>query len=206
MSIYGLNEARFGTHQLIAGQIGTGKNVLDVGCNKGYLKTLVPANNFFGIDISAADLQQAKEHGYQKVYTLDLNKYKLFRSNKKFDVIVFADILEHLLFPDQVLRFFVNRYLKKGGDIVISLPNVAHVTVRFNLIRGRFVYTKSGILDRTHLHLYTLQTATELINSSGLHIIKYRFSSNRMGRFIQLFPFIGTLFGFNLIFVCRKKS
>lgn len=206
MSVYGLNTAQFGTHYLIAQEMGSGNNILDVGCNKGYLKILAKNNNFYGIDLRSDDLSQAKRQGYKKVFKLDLNNYKSFKSKEKYEVIVFADILEHLIFPDKVLKFFVDHYLDSGGKIIISLPNVAHITVRLSLMRGRFVYTQSGILDRTHLHLYTVQTAGELITSSGLKIVKSMFSSNRFGRFIQHFPFSGTLLGFNLIFVCRKKS
>lgn len=206
MSVYGLNTARFGTHYLIAQELGSGNNILDVGCNKGYLKLLARDNDFYGIDLSSDDLSQAQRQGYKKVFKLDLNNYKSFKSKEKYEVIVFADILEHLLFPEKVLRFFVEHFLKKGGKIIISVPNIAHITVRLNLLKGSFVYTKSGILDRTHLHLYTLQTAGELISSSGLEIVQKKYSSNRFGRFIQHFPFSGTLLGFNLIFVCRKKS
>ncbi len=206
MSKYLVNTAQYGTHRLIASEIGKGYLVLDLGCNKGYLKQFAPGNFFFGIDYNKKDLQEAKKNGYQKVYQLDLNDYKAFKVKEKFDVLIFADILEHLLFPDKVLRFFVDHYLQKGGKIIISLPNVAHITVRSRLLRGSFVYSESGILDRTHLHLYTLQTAGELITLSGLNIIQRKFSSNRLGRLIQHFPFLGTLLGFNLIFICRKKS
>lgn len=206
MEDYSLNPAKYGTHKLVASEIGINKTVLDVGCNKGYLRQLAPGNSFFGIDNNKKDLQEAKKNGYQKVYQLDLNDYKAFKVKDKFDVLIFADILEHLLYPDKVLRFFVDHYLKKDGKIIISLPNVAHITVRLGLMRGRFVYTQSGILDRTHLHLYTVQTARELITSSGLKIVKSMFSSNRLGRLIQYFPLLGTLLGFNLIFICRKKS
>lgn len=206
MPKYIVNTAQYGTHRLIASEIGEGNAVLDLGCNKGYLKQFAPGNSFLGIDYNGKDLQEAKKNGYQKVYQLDLNDYKAFKVRDKFDVLIFADILEHLLYPDKVLRFFVDHYLDSGGKIIISLPNVAHITVRLSLMRGRFVYTQSGILDRTHLHLYTVQTARELITSSGLKIVKSMFSSNRLGRLIQYFPFLGTLLGFNLIFICRKKS
>ncbi len=206
MSKYTVNTAEYGTHRLIASEIGIGKSVLDVGCNKGYLKKLAPKNYFYGIDSDRIDLKEAMKNGYQSVYHLDLNNYTSFKVKNKFDFLIFADILEHLLFPDKVLRFFVNGYLEKEGKIIISLPNVAHISIRYNLLKGSFIYTDSGILDRTHLHLYTLNSARELIDSSGLVIIQEKYSSNRLGRLIHHLPFSGTLLGFNLIFICRKKS
>lgn len=206
MSVYGLNTARFGTHQLIAEELGSSNNILDVGCNKGYLKILAKDNNFCGIDLNSQDLAHARKLGYKRVYKLDLNKYKLFKSKEKFDVIVFADILEHLLHPEEVLSYFVRNYLEKNGKVIISLPNVANFLVRYNLLIGNFDYSDCGILDKTHLHLYTLKSAKELIGRCNLGILKVKYSSNFFGKFVKTFPFLGTLLGFNLIFVCQQES
>jgi len=135
-----------------------------------------------------------------------LNNYNSFKINQKFDVIIFADILEHLMFSEKVLNFFVTNYLKSNGKVIISLPNVANFTIRIGLLFGNFGYTESGILDKTHLYLYTLKTARKLVSEVGLSIVKEKFSSNHFGYFIKIFPFLGTLLGYNLIFVCQKKS
>lgn len=207
MANYLLNEARYGTHRLIAQEIGTNNLVLDVGCNKGYLKQLVNNKNnniFYGIDNDNISLKEAKRNGYKEVYNLDLNHIEDIKFSFKFDVIVFADILEHLLFPEAVLRHFVKKYLKNGGKIIISLPNIANITTRLDLLFGKFNYTESGILDKGHLHLYTLKTGRELVKSCGLKIIKEKFSSNSFGGIIKIFPILGEFLGYNLIFVCRN--
>jgi len=204
MENYFLNQAEYGTHRLIASEIGEDKLVLDIGCNKGYLKQLVSNNIFYGIDYDKNDLEGAKKEGFKKVYHLDLNNYQAFRCRKKFDVIVFADVLEHLLYPDKVLRYFINNSLKENGRVIISLPNVANISIRLNLLLGRFNYTESGILDRGHLHLYTLSSARKLISFCRLKIIREKFSSNLFGKIIKNFPFLGTFLGFNLIFVCKR--
>lgn len=206
MEEYSLNPAEYGTHKLVASEIGTNNLVLDVGCNKGYLKKVAPNNIFYGIDYDEKDLQEASDSGYKKVYKLDLNKFENFKSDKKFDFLLFADILEHLSFPDKVLRFFVENYLKQNGRVIISLPNVANFSVRLNLLRGNFDYSESGILDKTHLHLYTLKSAKEMIARCDLKIVKVKFSSNHLGRLIKIFPFLSTLLGYNLIFLCQRKS
>lgn len=202
---YSFNDARYGTHALIAEEIGSGFSVLDVGCNKGYLKLLSKGNDFYGIDYDENDLKQALSQGYKEVYRVDLNAYREFSCAHQFDVIVFGDVLEHLLFPQEVLSFFLDRFLKDGGKVIISLPNVANIVVRMRLLFGQFDYTESGILDRTHLHLYTKKTAREFIEHSGLVVTKEKYSSNRFGGLIDSFPVLGGLLGFNLIFVCRKK-
>lgn len=201
---YIINTAQYGTHRLIASEIGEGYSVLDVGCNKGYLKRFAPNNNFYGIDQNKNDLEKAKKEGYKKVYHMDLNNYQVFSYREKFDVIVFADILEHLIYPDKVLRFFINHYLRNGGKVIISLPNVANFTVRLNLLLGHFDYAESGILDKTHLHLYTLYSARKFISGCGLKIIREKFSSNKLGKLIRYLPLLKTLLGYNLIFICKK--
>lgn len=205
MKQYKFNDAHYGTHNLIAEEVGCGEDILDVGCNKGYLKNLSKENNFYGIDFDESDLRLAKKNGYVEVYRVDLNKYEEFYSNKKFGAIIFGDVLEHLMYPPEVLEYFIKNYLKDNGRIIISLPNVANIIVRFNLLLGKFNYTDSGILDKTHLHLYTTKTAISLIRCAGLKIIKRKFSSNIFGFIIKKIPLLGDLLGFNLIFVCQRK-
>ena len=87
----------------------------------------------------------------------------------KFDVIVFADVLEHFVHPLDVLAMATS-VLAPNGRIIISIPNVAHLSVRLQLLLGSFTYTDRGILDRTHLHFYTKKTLKEMITKAGLHI------------------------------------
>jgi len=201
---YNFNNAPYGTHNLIAKEIGKNKTILDVGCNKGYLKQLAVDNDFYGIDFDEDYLKEAKNAGYNKTFKIDLNNYNEFVYDAMFDVIVFGDVLEHLMDPAAVLNFFSKRYLKDGGKIIISLPNVANIVVRLNLLLGNFDYTDSGILDKTHLHLYTKKTGALLVEECGLKILDKKYSSNNFGWIIKRFPCLGGLLGFNLIFVCQK--
>lgn len=206
MDSYCFNRAKYGTHSLIAEEIGENKVVLDVGCNKGYLKLLADPNEFYGIDFDQNDLEEAGRMGYKEVFKLDLNRYEEFACDRTFDVIVFADVLEHLMYPNDALCFFLKKNLKKEGMVIISLPNVANIAIRFGLLFGKFDYTENGILDKTHLHLYTKKSAQSFIESAGLKIVKKKFSSNRFGRMTEAFPWLGGLLGFNLIFVCQRES
>ena len=86
-----------------------------------------------------------------------------------FDVIVAADILEHLPRPEVLLES-LKPLLKPGGVLLLSLPNVANVTVRLGLLLGRFTYAPRGILDRTHLRFYTRATGRALLEENGFRI------------------------------------
>ncbi len=201
---YQLNRAKYGTHKLILFWIGKNKLVLDVGCSSGYLGVHSKENKFYGIEVDKERARKAKRV-YKKVFVGDVEKLTSSSfSFPKFDVIIFADILEHLVYPQKTLTYLINNFLKDSGKAIISLPNVAHFKVRLNLLIGKFDYTEAGILDKTHLHLYSLKSANKLINKSGLKIESIAYSSDKMGGLIKKWPFLGTILGFNLIFLCKK--
>lgn len=202
---YKFNHAKYGTHKIIISLLDKNKKVLDIGCSSGYLGFFSKENEFYGIEIDKKSARKAQKI-YKRVLIGDVEKLiKKKLPFPKFDIIVFADILEHLIDPKSILSYFVKNYLKKDGKVIISLPNVAHLTVRLNLLLGKFDYTESGILDKSHLHLYTISSSRKLIEDSGLKIIKTKFSSNRFGLIINKIKFLGPLLGFNLIFLCQKK-
>jgi hypothetical protein len=85
-----------------------------------------------------------------------------------YDLVLCLDILEHLVNPERVLSNIV-KHLPDGATVIISLPNVAHLSVSIPLLlAGRFDYADEGIMDRTHLHFYTRKTALALAAYAGL--------------------------------------
>ncbi|MEK6406214.1 MAG: bifunctional glycosyltransferase/class I SAM-dependent methyltransferase [Acidobacteriota bacterium] len=140
----------------------------------------------------------------------------------QYDAIVFGDVLEHLRNPRAILEQ-VSGLLRPGGKILISLPNVANIWVRFNLLFGRFNYSRVGILDETHLRFFTLKTAKQLAVDSGLEVISSSVTpiplpvilpSTSKGRPLSFLHFLNwylsklrkTLFGYQFILVCRRKA
>jgi 2-polyprenyl-3-methyl-5-hydroxy-6-metoxy-1,4-benzoquinol methylase len=189
----------FSTHSQILDLIGANKTILDVGCNKGYIgEHADKTNTFYGLEYDEVALADAKKI-YKAVSKYDLNNLQdLHFEVDSFDVIVFADVLEHVLYPDEVLKFF-KKYLKKDGYIVISVPNIANWKVRFDLIFGKFDYTETGIMDRTHLHLYTFKSAQLLVQSAQLETVEVRAGATFFGKIISLFPFLKGLLATNII-------
>jgi 2-polyprenyl-3-methyl-5-hydroxy-6-metoxy-1,4-benzoquinol methylase len=86
-----------------------------------------------------------------------------------FDAIVFADVLEHLIDPWQVLRN-MRPLLAPNGRVLLSVPNVAHWIARLNLLLGRFNYTDGYLMDRTHLRWFTRSSAKQMAIDCGYHI------------------------------------
>ena len=85
--------------------------------------------------------------------------------SERFDVILLGDVLEHLQSPELLLRALKN-HLAKDGFLVVSMPNVAHASVRLALLNGNFNYQRDGLLDSTHLRFFTLKTITDLFHNA----------------------------------------
>jgi 2-polyprenyl-3-methyl-5-hydroxy-6-metoxy-1,4-benzoquinol methylase len=149
---------------------GNGKKLLDVGCARGHLSVALQKQgwNVTGIEYDLQDAQAAQEEGISII--VGTAESALSNMTETFDVIVFADVLEHFVEPLEVLTLAKNR-LTPGGRIVISVPNVAHLSVRLQLLLGSFNYTDRGILDRTHLHFYTKRSLREMIAQANLEIV-----------------------------------
>lgn len=144
--------------------------VLDIGCSSGNFGDVLRHEkncDVTGLDIDAADIAEAKKklnNAYvRNVETDDLSDLGVF------DVIIFADVLEHLLDPIGALSK-AKTLLKPKGRILFSIPNMAHISIRLHLLRGFFEYTPIGLLDRTHLHYYDEHEVQHIFNEALLHI------------------------------------
>jgi len=160
--------------------IPSNSNCLDVGCSTGNLGSLLHKEKnctIDGIEINSSAAKTAKSRGYGEVFEIDLNSKKnssvLFSEVKKYDVIACADVLEHLISPEEAL-IQLGKVLRPGGFFVISLPNVAFVLNRLHLLFGRWEYKEFGILDRTHLRFYTINSGCQMIKSTGVQIVSVK--------------------------------
>jgi len=148
--------------------VGRDKSVLDVGCSTGYMAEVLRDHfncRVTGIEVDAEAAEKAREFCedvlVEDIGTLDWDSH--FRKTE-YDVIVFADVLEHLTNPKHVLQE-AKKYVKEA--IIISVPNIAHASILYHLLQGRFAYRPLGILDDTHVRYFTKSSIVELIESSG---------------------------------------
>jgi len=176
-----LNPDPFGSHNQIIKRINSNSVILDVGCSNGAIgEALIKNKNckVYGIELFRKAAHQALKKGYKKVIINDVDQIeKLPFPNEFFDFIIFADILEHLIDPLKILKFF-KKYLKKGGHIIISIPNVANWYSRLRLLFGQWEYGTAGLFERTHLRFFNFKTAKQLITDSGFKIEKIDYVSN----------------------------
>ena len=148
--------------------------VLDVGCGSGPLGALLAGAQIelVGVDADPELLDYAGAFGYSALHQVDLEGGELPAAVEPADIIVFADVLEHCRRPDEVLARLLDRCLRPGGTVIVSLPNVAHWYVRAQLLAGRWRYADRGILDRTHLRFFTRDTGAALLAVAGVHVAR----------------------------------
>lgn len=130
-------------------------SVLEVGCDMGAnllgIKNQYPNCRIYGLEINktAAELgSHVADIRYGNI------EDECVHFGEKFDYIIFGDVLEHLHNPQQTVKY-CKELLKDNGRIIASIPNVMHISVMNQLLRGEFRYTDIGLLDKTHIHLFT---------------------------------------------------
>lgn len=164
------------SHGMIIDLVGSENRVLDIGCSTGYLARLLSArrNTVCGVEIDPDAARIAAEH-LEEVLVADLETVDLVGhfGPQSFDVLIFADVLEHLRNPVDVLQRSLP-LLKPSGSVVISIPNISHSAVSLALLEGRFEYRDLGLLDSTHLRFFTRSTLMVMLASVGLRPVDVR--------------------------------
>lgn len=153
--------------------------VLDFGCSTGYFGEYLKKNKnctVYGVEISD-DILQAKKV-LDGVYSFDLDgdwPEEVFE--RKYDSLFYGDVLEHLKDPAAALRKSAS-LLKSGGKIFVSVPNIAHISTRLELLSGNFEYEPMGILDTTHLKYFTLHSFSDMAKSAGYEVLATDYTLN----------------------------
>jgi methionine biosynthesis protein MetW len=152
--------------------IPPGSRVLDLGCGSGELASYLTArgDRVWGVDVNSAALAQAAA-SFVDTRVADLEETSLtdLFPGLRFDVVVFADVLEHVREPWSLLQA-ARSVLEPGGRVVASIPNFAHAAVRLAVVSGAMPYRGLGILDDTHVRFFTLNGITSLFEESGFRL------------------------------------
>jgi 2-polyprenyl-3-methyl-5-hydroxy-6-metoxy-1,4-benzoquinol methylase len=166
---YPLKLGRWSSHQHLARLVRPGTRVLDVGCGEGLLARLVQARGaeVVGVDQRVGPQAQAV---CQRTYEVDLERGLPLGEERPFETILLADVLEHVKAYDQLLEE-CRRWLAPGGRLIVSTGNVAHLWIRLGLLFGHFDYTPRGILDRTHVVLFTLRSLRRLLADHQFRVL-----------------------------------
>jgi len=157
----------------VARLVGKNKSILEVGCGPGSQSRVFREQlgcEVVGIEIDPSRAEKARAH-CKEVHVANLetdNIGDLLKENK-FDVIVCADVLEHLRNPEALL-LKLKEFLKPNGYLVTSIPNITHASIVYEMMHGRFEYRSQGLLDSTHIKFFSCSSALSLIENSGYWI------------------------------------
>ncbi len=222
---YPLKDNKYSSHGVVQRLLGANQDVLDIGCGEGFFARAIKrnGNTIAGIDIIPSPRLR---NVFSSYICADLNN-GLSSAKKKlagatFDKILLMDTLQQLRNPAAILRD-ARGLLRPNGRILVSLPNVANITVRAGLALGNFQYSDRGILDQTHVRFFTRMSAKALLRQCGYKVISEhatimplefvldRAPSNLLlkaahrvlAAFTSAFP---ALFGYQWVFVARPET
>lgn len=148
-----------------------GKSVLEVGCAGGHLGQALKAagaGRYVGVEVVASAADAARTR-LDEVICGSIETLELPFPEGEFDCLIGGDVFEHLVDPWAALTRCV-RFVKRGGHVIASIPNVNHASIIAQLLQGKWTYADEGILDRTHLRFFTLETMLALFGQAGLAV------------------------------------
>lgn len=146
---------------------------LDVGCGRAALGGAIRGLGWelWGVEQSGEACATAEKRLHRLVQA-DLHDLATVRATvgeTSFDALVFSDVLEHVYDPRTVLENYL-QFVKPGGRVFVSVPNMLVWTNRLQLLLGRFEYADTGIMDRTHIRFFTFKTARRLVEAAGCRV------------------------------------
>lgn len=207
-------------HSILMRLIPEKSKVLELGCSSGYLSGYMEQKlgcRVTGLEADPVATQIAATR-CSEVHTVDLDAPDALESasaSAPYDVLFAAAVLEHLKYPERLLK---NAYtlLKPGARVIVSLPNIAHWSARLRLLFGHFDYTDYGVMDRTHVHLYTLKTGRELVEGQGYPVEQVLIAGSALQNMLNTrarqsggkLPalILPGLLGYELIYVARNPG
>lgn len=155
--------------------------VLEVGCDCGAtlaeIKNCYPRALVYGYEMNPTSARIASSVSQVKIGNLE--DKMLPYDEDMFDYIIFGDVLEHLRDPEGIIQY-CKKYLKPNGCILASIPNLMFISVIKNLLEGNFTYQDTGLLDRTHIHMFTYNEIMRMFNNCDFDIEETGMTTNKI--------------------------
>jgi len=200
-------------------ELPAGARLLELGPGAAHVARLVrrPDLRWQGLD-SSVDCLPAMIEVLSGGAIVDLDSIP--RLPRRCDAVLAADALEHLSDPGRMLAL-IHDALPVGAPLVLSVPNIANVYVRLNLLCGRFPYADRGLLDRSHRTFFTRSLLRRLLADAGFRIEREAVSTIPLPLALPRLPpavlaaaglalagftrALPTLLGYQLLAVARRR-
>jgi 2-polyprenyl-3-methyl-5-hydroxy-6-metoxy-1,4-benzoquinol methylase len=162
----------YSAHQLILSKCRGAGTILDVGCSAGTLaREMVAAGAVVdGVEVDPDAAREASRFCRQVVVG-DFSAGEIDLPKQAYDVVLLADVIEHLADPVAALRR-LRPLVGAGGFLLVSTPNIANWSMRLLHLAGRWEYTDRGLMDRTHLRFFTRRTLIRALEEAGYRVVE----------------------------------
>jgi len=194
--------------------------VLDLGCAHGRVGERLRrhGHHVTGVEIDHNDTASRR---LDRFVVADLEDGVPDELGKGYDVVLAADVLEHVRDPAALLRQ-LRSVIARDGMLLVSVPNFGHWYPRSRVLLGLFDYDNRGILDRGHVRFYTRRSFRRMLRETGWSVDRSDYTGlpidvlthgeiGRLGRFartvdrflVKVWP---TLFGYQMLFRARATD
>jgi len=158
------------SHMGLAVKVKPNQRILELGCSSGFMSKYFHqelACTIVGVELDCDAAKQAEAYCEKVIVAnLDNDEWLAEIEGQTFDVVLCADVLEHLKNPVALLAS-LKPFLHDESRVLASVPNVAHASIRLELLLGHFDYESLGLLDETHLHFYTREGLIAMLMQAG---------------------------------------
>jgi 2-polyprenyl-3-methyl-5-hydroxy-6-metoxy-1,4-benzoquinol methylase len=166
------------SNSVILNNIKPNSTILEIGCAHGRMTKYLKETLNCVVDIAEKDWeagniakQWCRHSWIGGIGDIEVSVFwNIILGDLKYDYVIFADVLEHLLYPQEVLSNSKSA-LKETGSVWISIPNIAYNGVIIDLINDKFTYRETGLLDNTHLRFFTINSLDKMIKKCGFKIV-----------------------------------
>lgn len=162
-------------HKKVLAWVGENKKVLEVACHTGYFSAWLKKQGceVTGVEIYEPAIEKAKPYLSKWILgNIEHSEVWQVVAEEKYDVVLYMHILEHLMNPEEILRK-TRELLNRGGKVIICLPNISNWVNRWEMFKGNFTYTETGVMDRTHLRFYNYYASIAMIQRCGFKLEEY---------------------------------